>query len=391
LLKINSRGDHQEVAKGERNGPWNGVDYSDGGFFIAEGGVMEGGRILRVSHDGRITRLVENLPSYGDHHTNGVVAGADGFIYFGQGTATNSGVAGKDNAEFGWLKRHKEFHDMPCTDIRLRGENFGSENILSADHEKVYTGAYSPYGQKTNEGQVVKGQVPCNGAIMKVPKTGGLVQLVAWGFRNPFGLAFTPSGELYATDNGYDMRGSRPVFGTGDLLWKVQPGAWYGWPDFSGEDSLAGCDYHNPSSHPKPLLMEYPGRPPRPAAVFGVHSSADGFAFSKSEAFGYKGHAFVAQFGDMAPNVGSIYAPVGFKVVKVDAATGEVTDFAVNRGKINGPASTLKTGGLERPVSVKFSPDGNTMYIVDFGVLEVTKQGPAPKQKTGMIWKVVKG
>ena len=43
-------------------------------------------------------------PAYGDHHTNGPVI-KDGYIYFSTGTATNAGVVGPDNAEFGWLKR----------------------------------------------------------------------------------------------------------------------------------------------------------------------------------------------------------------------------------------------------------------------------------------------
>src|SRR3712207_7718684 len=55
-------------------------------------------------------------------------------------------------------------------------------------------------------------------------------------FRSPFGLAFTPDGHLFVTDNSYDERGSRQVFGTGDLLWAVTPGTWYGWPDFRSEE-----------------------------------------------------------------------------------------------------------------------------------------------------------
>jgi hypothetical protein len=47
------------------------------------------------------------------------------------------------------------------------------------------------------------------------------LELVAWGFRNPFGLAFASGGALFVTDNGYDDRGSRAVWGTGDYLWDV--------------------------------------------------------------------------------------------------------------------------------------------------------------------------
>ncbi len=82
--------------------------------------------------------------------------------------------------------------------------------------------------------------------------------------------------------------------------------------------------------------------------------------------------------------------PVGYKVVRVDVATGVITDFAVNKGKTNGPASKLKTGGLERPVSVKFAPDGQSLYVVDFGVMKVTEKGSEPQPKTGVVWKIIR-
>ena len=92
----------------------------------------------------------------------------------------------------------------------------------------------------------------------------------------------------------------------------------------------------------------------------------------------------------MSPDVGKVYGPVGFKVVRVDVKTGDIADFAVNTGEKNGPASQLGRGGLERPNAVKFSRDGQAMYIVDFGIMEIPKYGPAPKKNTGVIWKVTK-
>ncbi len=61
-----------------------------------------------------------------------------------------------------------------------------------------------------------------------------------------------------------------------------------------------------------------------------------------------------------------------------------------NKGKLNGPASWQKSGGLERPISVRFSPDGTALYVVDFGILLMDKTGPKPQEQTGMIWKVTK-
>ena len=91
----------------------------------------------------------------------------------------------------------------------------------------------------------------------------------------------------------------------------------------------------------KAVLQGDQGRIPDPVALLDVHSSSNGIDFSTSDGFGYKGEAFIAQFGDMAEGVGKVLYPVGFKVVKVNVKTGVVEDFAVNRGKRNGPASRL--------------------------------------------------
>lgn len=140
----------------------------------------------------------------------------------------------------------------------------------------------------------------------------------------------------------------------------------------------------------KPLLQSYPNTPPKPSAVFGVHASATGIDFSKSTVFGFEGNAFVTEFGDMAPEVGKVLSPVGYKVVRVDVNSGVIRDFAVNKGKKNGPASWFNNGGLERPVSLKFSPSGNALYVVDFGIMKVTKAGAEPQMNTGVIWRITK-
>ena len=230
------------------------------------------------------------------------------------------------------------------------------------------------------------------------------MELVAWGFRNPFGLAFTPDGQLFVTDNSYDDRGSRPVHGAGDLLWEIRPGGWYGWPDFHGTRLLNHGDHFVPPGKERPrlLLADLPGTPPSPAAVLGVHSSSDGFDFSRNTNFGYVGQAFIAQFGDQSPASGKVLAPVGFKVVRVDVTTGVVEEFAVNRGRANGPASKIGGGGLERPVAVRFDPTGSALYIVDFGVMTLGQGGKVrqpwtsaevtaePRKGTGVLWRLTR-
>lgn len=392
LIRVQPDGTQVEITRGPKNGPWTGLAFYKGNFYISEGGEAEGGKILRASPQGEINVLTADLPSVGDHHTNNLVI-KDNYIYFGQGTATNSAIVGPENAEFGWLKRKKDFHDIPCRDVVLTGENYESPNVLTKDpDDKIFTGAFSPFGTPTTPGQVIKGRVPCTGSILRIPIDGGEVEMVSWGLRNPYGIGISEDGKLYTTENAFDDRGSRPVWGAGDVMWEIRPGVWYGWPDFSeGKPIKNDEEFKAPSEREvKPLIQELPNDPPTPVAVFGVHSSANGFDFSASEAFGYKGEAFVALFGDMAPGVGKVLKPVGFKIVRVNVNTGVVRDFAVNKGKRNGPASWLKSGGLERPVSVTFDPSGERLYIVDFGILKMTDEGAQPQEKTGVIWKVSK-
>lgn len=127
--------------------------------------------------DGEITPLVSNLPTMGDHHTNGPAI-KDGYIYFGLGTATNSGVVGKDNADYGWLLRKNDFHDIPCQDVILTGMNYTSPNIFSDDPtEEIQTGAYVPFGTPTSSGQIIKGRIPCSGSILRISLEGGDIEL----------------------------------------------------------------------------------------------------------------------------------------------------------------------------------------------------------------------
>ncbi len=389
LLRIEEDGQVTTVFAGEKNGPWTGITYHDGFFYIAEGGQLEGGKILKVNKEGAAESIIENLPSRGDHHTNSPVV-KDEYVYFGQGTATNSGVVGNDNAAFGWLYRFRDFHDIPCEDIRVNAINNETENVLTDDpNDLAVTGPFSPYNTKVEQNQVIQGGIPCNGAVMRVPLNGGDPELVAWGFRNPFGLALAANGDIYVTDNSYDMRGSRPVWGTGDLLFKLEENAWYGWPDYYGMLPLEKLEFPGEGS-PKKILARDPREPTPPVAHLGVHSSSNGIHFSTNADFGFEGQAFIAQFGDMAPNVGKVMAPVGYRVVRVATDSGIIEDFAGNTAKENGPASLLKTGGLERPIAVQFNPEGDELYIVDFGILSMGEKGPNPVKESGVIWKVTK-
>jgi glucose/arabinose dehydrogenase len=71
------------------------------------------------------------------------------------------------------------------------------------------------------EGSIIR--VTANGAVpTDNPFEGSPVS--AYGFRNPFGLAFLPGTDvLYATDNGPNCC---------DRLIRIEPGRFHGWPDY---------------------------------------------------------------------------------------------------------------------------------------------------------------
>src|SRR5690606_15405189 len=54
LVRINADRSTQLIATGGKNGPWNGVAFHEGNFYVSEGGALEGGKILKVSPDGNI-------------------------------------------------------------------------------------------------------------------------------------------------------------------------------------------------------------------------------------------------------------------------------------------------------------------------------------------------
>jgi glucose/arabinose dehydrogenase len=384
VLKVNSDGTTVRVAPAPGQTfipPLLGLVVSPDGRLYAG----DKGRIVRVEPDGSLTPMVVGLPSLGDHGNNHMAFGPDGKLYFGQGTATNSGVVGLDNKEVtSWLTQHPEVHDLACRDIVLLGRNF-------TDEEGVTTGAFVPYGTATEPGQIIKGQVPCNGAVLRVDLETGELELVAWGFRNPFGIGFAPPdhpvlrGALLASDNGPDVRGSRPIANAPDELNVVYEGGFYGWPDHFGFLESSRAVFGLPGTETEqgvpPLLAAHP-QVIGPVAEFSVGSSADGFAFSVGGAFGLAGDLFIAEWGALGFGVQDL-SPSGFKVQRVRFLSNGgtiVSDFIVN--KVPGPASASGTAGLEHPIDVKFSSDGEAMYLLDFGRFG--------EPGTGVLWKVTK-
>ncbi len=346
------------------NGPLVGLTWYDDGFLVTHRGTLS-----RIGLDGTRTELVTDIPAWGDHHTNHILL-KDGKVYFGQGTATNSGIVGKDSmAFFGWLAKHPDFHDVPAHDVVASGVNYETINPLKPI-EKVKTGPYQEIGVPVAPGQVIKGQPKPNGVVYRCNPDGSQLEVYAWGFRNPYGLTLDPNGRILVLDQGADKRGSRPVESP-EALYVLKRDAWYGWPDF-----LAGQPITELNKDSEFVLQDHPPHE-TPIHTFEVHSSTCIIEFSTSAAFGFEGQGFASQYGSEAPfTTGGKPLSAGRKIVRFDPKT--LQEFPFFESKTIAGLGT----GPNRPVAAKFSPDGSALYVLDHGVRTIPKSGG--------LWKITK-
>jgi glucose/arabinose dehydrogenase len=348
-------------------------------------------RVERIGPRGGVREVVGGLPGRGDHQVNHPVVGPDAKLYFAVGSATNSGIVGSDNAAYAWLPKYPDVCDVPARDVVLAGRNYEDRDVLGDLGNKVRTGAFVPFGTETVPGQVIAGNTKATGAVLRCNLDGSALEVVAWGLRNPYGLAFAPDGRLYATEHGMDNRSARQIVGDFDDLYLIEEGRWYGWPDFASGIRLDDPRWGEGGQGREPVLAEFPEpHPPMPIVSFPPHAAANGLAIAPDGPFGFAGQAFVALFGDLAPvTTPRLPAPVGFKVVRVDLERREIVDFAVNR--IQGPASKLPHDGFERPSHCAFGPDG-ALYVTDFGEIDIAPErtGIRVQAETGSLWRIVR-
>ncbi len=371
LSRVTPEGETELITE-DLNRPAIGLVWHDDGFLVTHRGVLS-----HVSRKGERHDLVTDVPAAGDHHTNHIAV-RDGVVYFGQGSPTNSGVVGADNlVAFGWLATHREFCDIPAHDITLSGLNYETRDVFNPLKEAT-TGAYMPFGTPSSEGQVVRGQTRATGVIYRCNPDGSDLAVHAWGLRNPYSVAFAPDGRLFCLDQGADDRGARP-FHSLDTIWEVKEDAWFGFPDFLGgrpADEIADeLEYDGPRGF---LLAQHPPREMPFALVPELHAAAVQMQFAEGDAFGFAGHAFIAQYGSGAPfTTHGKMEKSQQGVRRFDPVSREFHDFYRNDNPNFGGS------GPERPTAVRFSPDGAELYIADYGITGLPK--------TGALWRIRRG
>jgi glucose/arabinose dehydrogenase len=412
----------------------------------ARGAAGKGNNTSRIvvvdSRTGRVRRFISGLPT-GDHPTEQVVV-QGGWIYWSQGSATNSGVTGHDNGAGG------NQHDIACQDVTL------SQNTWASGDEHVTSG-YSNHGVarpganvKAFEDATKPGM--CTGAILRAKigarEPADTIEPFSWGYRNPFGLRFAPrkhplEGGLLVSENGEDERGARPVNNSPDRLAVAEQNTdgspdFHGWPDrFGFFDStqalfnpIGGPGDDNPDAlKGKPVLpvFAFPPQPPvAPLALEPANVAAVGLDFAPRAFVGEvvkPGAALVAREGDFgfSPSNGDPEAGHDIELVNFARARGGPR-VGLSRFAFNCPAADQRhlpdgspvcageseqafvqnVHGINRPVTAMFGPDG-ALYLVDYGAVrdfgvsdadakyQVADDAPLVQiPGTGVIWRISK-
>jgi hypothetical protein len=374
---------------------------------------------------GRVTPFITGLPT-GDHPSE-QLAFKGGWIYWSQGSTTNSGVVGLDN------NGGKNQPDIPCQDITL------SKNVFpSSLSPLVATSGYMPFGvqapgatipafKNTQTGVIRQGV--CDGATLRAKLNDpDNIEAVGWGHRNGYAIRFAPddhplAGQLLVGEDGADERGARPSNGAPEVLSVDQQNAdgtpvYHGWPDRYGflaasqavfnpiggaSDDLCVFDAGNPPSFCTPaslaniLKFDVPIRdvlafPPAPIvaplAIEAADSSFTGIDFVPKSFVGgpvLPGAALYSLEGDFgfsapnatapAPEVGHEVKLINFNQDRSAPLSLSFQNFARNGTGDQAFISATNTAGFNRPTNLRFGPD-DCAYVVDYGGVRDPGSGP---------------
>jgi hypothetical protein len=392
-------------------------------------GQNNSSRIVTVNPmTGQVTPFITDLPT-GDHPTE-QLAFKGGWIYWSQGSTTNSGVVGLDNGG------GQNQSDIPCQDITLSGNAFDSGG-------GVMTSGYSPFGVTHPAGTVIPAffnsftnqvrQGVCDGAILRAQLNNpSNIQAFSWGYRNGYAIRFPPSdhplaGGLLVGEDGPDERGARPSNNAPDVLQLARQNSdgspdYHGWPDrfgflpssqavFNpiGGPSDDNCNPPGPQCVPIKDVLAFPPQPiTSPLAIEGADSSFTGIDFVP-DAFvggpvrpGAALYSLEGDFGfsppnatDPAPEIGHEVKLINFNQLPDTPLSLQVQNFA--RNTTSDQAFITDINGFNRPTNIKFGPDG-CAYVVDYGAVRDNgsdthfvgaANGPLVQiPGTGVIWKI---
>src|SRR5215471_18909940 len=409
-------------------------DFQGGRLFATDsnqathgGGQNSSSRIVIVDpQSGTVTPFITGLPT-GDHPSE-QLAFKGPWIYWSQGSTTNSGVVGLDN------NGGKNQPDIPCQDITL------SQNVFPSSLSPfVATSGYMPFGVQakgatvpafTNTQDPTKSrQGVCDGATLRARLNDpNKIEPVGWGHRNGYAIRFAPenhplAGSLLIGEDGADERGARPSYGAPEVLsidFQNPDGTpvYHGWPDRYGylaasqavfnpvggaSDDLCVFDAGNPPSFctqaslanilkfdvPIANVLAFPPAPiVAPLALEAADSSFTGIDFAPKSFVGgpvLPGAALYSLEGDFgfsapnatapAPEVGHEIKVINFNQDPSSPLQLSFENFARNNTGDQAFISAAHPAAFNRPTNVRFGPD-DCAYVVDYGAVRDPGGGP---------------
>lgn len=259
----------------------------------------------------------------------GMVFGADGTVY-----VSDSGRIGtlSDTDADGVYDTHTVLvDDIPAWQYWAHANS----GLAFGPDGKLYVGV----GATTDHGPI---QADLEASILRMNPDGSALEVFATGFRNPYDIAFTPEGDLFAIDNNPDQFPPSLPYLPAEELNHVRAGLNYGFPDVFS-----------------PPLNGYGDTEP-PAALFLASVGSAGITHYRHAAFPepYNDGLFVAQWG------GNGYLedlPNGFRVVFVAL---EPTDDGTFVGEWVSFAAFEPGASFSRPVDVTVGRDG-ALYVAE--------------------------
>lgn len=404
-------------------GPIGGMVVDHHKIYVSHRDRDGYGVITQFGFDGSHKTITSGWPAQGDYGLTDLAVLHDpgrregDRLFFACGSATNSGIVGLDNMM--WLRRYRDFCDQSAVAMDLLGLRSLTKNpfasiFIPGGGETADTGPFQPFAKSDLTRVPATPAKRPNSVVASVAIEGGNERIHAYGFRYPRGLAISDRGTLYFTNDGMEMRGSRPVKDDPCALIHIYtsgPPTPGGFPDYSASLEEINQQKFQPPMTAFPrnnvpkvgFLLEHGEgsgfQRPDPGdwenlsrtrtAVFPPLSGAAKLAFPPAEgplASAFRGEVFVALSGDTAPFGTGDYPlvrPVGYKVVRVNLDTGKVQDFIFNVGML--PGSQIERRGfvgLERPVDVKVGPDG-ALYVLDMGEIEYKTDGRQKVARAG--------
>src|SRR2546427_1872296 len=388
----------------------------------AVGAQNNSSRIVTVNpQTGQVALFISGLPT-GDHPAEQITF-KDGWIYWSQGSTTNSGVVGRDNG--GGANQH----DIPCQDITLSGHVFdsgGGGTTSGYSDFRTHRTTLPAFDSAAREGI-------CDGPILRAkvnaanPKS--TIEPFSWGYRNPYGIRFAPNnhalkGGLFVTENGEDERGARPTNNSPDRLHLAQQNRdgspdYHGWPDrFGFLDStqavfnpVGGPGDDNPAAvvgKPVQPVLAFPPQPitaplalePADVAIVGLDFVPNSFVHGPVK----RGAALAGREGDFGFSKSNGTPEEGHDIQLINfSRPGEPLQLQLQRFAHNSTFEQAFVGqihGINRPVDLKFGPD-DCAYLVDYGaVRDFGQSDPDSKFRganngpllqipgTGVVWKI---